>query len=145
MGCSARYGGWKRSLALPCPDSPGSFASLRAERQARRWDAHLASPSQAASRSPSLPRGDEHQDASKEEGTETATWDLVQSQVKGSETADPGGLKGCLRCANRPVSAISPNQTRKSRVPRCSHTSVTRTSKLIAESLNVSIGKAEMQ
>lgn len=56
---------------------------------------------------------------------------------KDSRTAKPEGLG-----LPAPLTAISPTQSRN---PRCSHTAVTQTSKLIAESLNVLIEKAEMQ
>lgn len=88
--------------AEPCPSLPGlcgvshpSESRIGARPKARRWDVHLQSP---ASWSPSLPRGDVPAGPELLQGGShgTTTRNLVQNELKDSQTAKPEGFRaGC--------------------------------------------------
>lgn len=135
------FRGQKLNPALPCQDS-AEFCVLQVvhKPKAWSWDTHQAFQRQETFQSPSLPRQNEPpgtQSSSTEKGTDTTT----QVWCKGNlRIARLRSLRDSRHSANRPLWVMSPKQTRKLHVSHCSHTPVTQTSKLIAESLNALTG-----
>lgn len=70
---------------------------------------------------------------------------LAQSELKASWTVRSEGFRAACAVQMDPSPQLALTRPEKNCVSHCSYAFVTQTSKLIAESLNVLIGKAEMQ
>lgn len=122
------FRGQKLSPPLPCQDS-AEFCVLRVVHKPKAWS---WDPIRHPRASHCLPRGKEPP------GAQSFSVQKGTGQPGGAQGAK--GLQGIQSMVQTEPAVMSPKQTRKLCVCHCSHTPVTQTSKLIAESLNALIG-----